>query len=381
MAKPPNSPPKLAPKVPMRQVPAKRSRWMLLSAAIAVVLLVLIGAGLALFRSGKLPWQNKLTVSKQFAPPPPAPAAPPPAAPAAPAPPPEKSYTIKPGENLWTVAKQGTLVSNPWEWRTIAVQNKDKIDYAFISDEDSSWKVMLDAGKELKIHPDGGPGGPAQSGTEEAKYAVQLTTVPDKRLGKATEIVQLLLREGNYAYLYRKELKGKYFYRIRSGFFTSKEQAQQAGEAIVAQFGNNWLFKDFWVVMPSPEERQGQHLDFGAQQTHPWVVELPERERQGQALNDLRKVAPVSSFAYISQKQDSAGPPPHFIYRTRLGFFGSEEAAEKFITDNKQKAPLLAKAQAVRVGNFQEAMPGQTMKLDLASSGAGQSLSPDKTKP
>ncbi|HEX7926452.1 MAG TPA: LysM domain-containing protein, partial [bacterium] len=55
----------------------------------------------------------------------------------------EHTHTVKAGENLWSIAKQGGLVTNPWEWRTILVQNRDKISYAFISEDDGAWKVMV----------------------------------------------------------------------------------------------------------------------------------------------------------------------------------------------------------------------------------------------
>ena len=81
----------------------------------------------------------------------------------------EGTHTVKAGENLWSIAKQGDLVTNPWEWRTILVQNKDKISYAFISEEDGAWKVMVEEGKVLKVKA---PGYQAD-GVSGKQYAVQ----------------------------------------------------------------------------------------------------------------------------------------------------------------------------------------------------------------
>lgn len=269
----------------------------------------------------------------------------------------ERSHTVKAGENLWAIARKGDLVSNSWEWRTILVQNRDKISYAFISEEEGAWKVMVDEGKVLTVRP------PAYSpdGVTGKQYAVQVLTVPDTRLRHAVEVVKTLLADGQYAYLYRRDFGGKSWYRIRAGFFATAEEAAEAGETILARYADRKLFKEYWVTVPSQRERRGELIDYGAQRVKPWVVELPERETQGKALEDLRAISAQADFAYISQRKDEASGK--YAYRTRVGFFGSETGAKDFIAKHGGRIPLLADAKAVNVTGFEEALPGQNFKL------------------
>ncbi len=275
----------------------------------------------------------------------------------------ERTHTVQPGENLWSIAKKGDLVSTPWEWRTILVQNKDKISYAFISEEDGVWKVMVEEGKELKVRP---PTHTAQ-GAADKQYAVQVLTVPETRLQYATDVVKTLLADGQYAYLYRRDFGGKSWYRIRAGFFPTQEQARQAGEAIVAKYADQKLFKEFWVMLPSHRELRGELIDFGAQQVKPWVAQLPDRDSHAKALEDLRLLSPESDFVYISQRRDKDSGK--FVYRTRVGFFTDEQKAKEFIARKTGTLPLLAEAKAVKVETFEEALPGQNLKLGKPAQG------------
>jgi hypothetical protein len=284
----------------------------------------------------------------------------------------ERTHTVKPGENLWSIAKQGDLVPNPWEWRTILVQNKDKIAYAFISEEDNAWKVMVEEGKELKVRPPT----TAVDGAVGQQYAVQVLTVSEKNLKYATELVKTLLGDGQYAYLYRRDFGGKSWYRIRAGFFPDREQARQAGEAIVSKYADKKLFKEYWVTLPSQRELRGELIDFGAQRVKPWVVQLPERDTHAKALEDLRGLSPESEFIYISQRKDPEGTK--YTYRTRVGFFASEDAAQAFIKQKSGNIALLGEAKVVKVENFEETLPGQHLKL--GKPGAGEAAAPPEPK-
>jgi hypothetical protein len=174
-------------------------------------------------------------------------------------------------------------------------------------------------------------------------------------------IVRQLMTDGHFAYLYRHEADGKRFFRIRVGFYKTEDEAKQAGQALLGRYSK--VFKEYWAMRPSEVELKGGHLDFGVQQARPWVVELPQRGSHHDALEDLRKVTAASEFAYIAQKRDAAATPAHYFYRTRIGFFASEADARKFVDDHKGAAPLLSEGQAVQVDNFQEALPGQNLKM------------------
>ncbi len=325
---------------------------------IGIAVLILAGVGALLYvNRASLPQfgGSRLTVTKDLT-----------EGTAATQPPPgEATHVVKAGENLWAIAKHSGVVDSPWEWRTILVQNRDKIDYAFVSEEEDAWKVMVEEGKVLKVRRNPPPAAAGNAGTQkiETQYAVQLIALPESRLKQSTELVKMLLANGQYAYLYLQELDGKRFYRIRAGFFSSEQDAEIAGEELTRRYADHKIFKDYWVVIPSQRELRGEKIDFGAQQSKPWVVELPERQSQGDALDDLRKVARQSEFSYIAQKKDGAAQPAHYLYRIRIGFFGTEEAAQQFIQQKQAKELLLGQAHAVKLENFNELLPGQNLKL------------------
>ncbi|HEX7926606.1 MAG TPA: SPOR domain-containing protein, partial [bacterium] len=212
-------------------------------------------------------------------------------------------------------------------------------------------------GKELKVRP------PAYQadGVQGKQYAVQVLTVPQSRLRHAVEVVKMLLADGQYAYLYRRDFGGKSWYRIRAGFFATPDEAQATGEYILAHYADRKLFKEFWVTVPSQRELRGDLIEYGAQQVKPWVVELPERDNQGKALEDLRALSTEADFAYISQRQDKA--TSKFAYRTRVGFFNSEKRAQDFIAARKASIAVLGEGKPVKLDGFEETLPGQNLRL------------------
>ena len=350
---------------------ASRRRRALLLAILGVVGAVIVVAAVWLVwsRTGRQDFGGRLTVSKDFGEKARAgaPAAPGPAGAAGPAE--ARSHTVRPGENLWNIAGKGDLVGSAWEWRTILVQNRDKIQYAFLSEDDGGWKVIVEDGKELTVKKDASASYPGAAAPPRKLYAVQVLTVPETRLTRAVGIVHQLLADGHFAYLYRREADGQRFYRIRVGFYPSPEDAKQAGAALVAQYQARKLFKDFWVMLPSELELQGGHLDYGAQQARPWVVQLPERGSHREALDDLRKIAAASDFAYIAQKRAGSEEPARYVYRIRIGFFASESQAQDFIAAHKDAADVLGQGAAVKVDTLQEALPGQNLRLGKPAPG------------
>jgi hypothetical protein len=275
-----------------------------------------------------------------------------------PAGPGERTYRVQEGDNLWAIARKGVLVDDPFEWRTIMVQNKDKIDYAFVSEETGEWKVLVESGEELRVkaHPP-----LASTGPVAKKYAIQLMTVPEKQMRKALDMVKGLLSEGYYGYLYRIEDQGKTAFRVRVGFFETEPQAKEIAGQILAKFQGK-VPQQYWVMIPSDRELRGELLEFGAQRAKPWVIELPVRGTHGEALDEMRAATGIADFAYIAQGRGNNFS--RYVYRTRIGFFETAQQAEAARSQHQDKLPQLSNAQVVELKNFEETLPGQNFKLN-----------------
>ncbi|MCZ6626898.1 MAG: SPOR domain-containing protein [SAR324 cluster bacterium] len=271
-----------------------------------------------------------------------------------------RTYTVQEGDNLWAIAKKGELVDSPWQWRDIVVQNKDKIDYAFVSQETGDWKVLVAKGQTLSVTPEPPPDPDAPV---KKKFALQLLATPEPNLNRALNIVKLLLSDGYYAYLYRIEVKGQQVYRIRVGFFETKKLAEEAGKQIHSRYAKKKIFPDeFMVFLPSFREMRGERLDFGVQKSRPRVIEFPHRETHARALEDLKAVSPASEFAYISQRKDPLSGL--FLYRTRVGFFATAELAKQLIlTQGENGEKLWHRARVTSLKTFKESLPGQRIKV------------------
>lgn len=275
-----------------------------------------------------------------------------------------RTYTIQQGENLWAIARRGELVDSPWNWRKIVLQNKDKISYASISQDTGDWKVVVKAGKELTVRADS-PGEPIEV---KKKYALQLLSAPERNLKKAVDIVKMLLADGCFAYLYRFEHEGRIYYRVRVGFYETKEEAETAGRAIHEFYADKKVFPAEYVVfLPSFREMRGERLDFGVQKSHPFVIDFPQRQSREQAMEDLKKVAPSIEFAYIAEKNDEEAGAK--IYRARAGYFRSEEIARNLIQEQDAgDGGLWSEAKVTLLEEFREALPGQHINVGKPSS-------------
>lgn len=277
----------------------------------------------------------------------------------------ERSHQVQAGESLWGIAKMGELVDNQWEWRTILMQNSDKIDYAFISAEDVSdgngaWKVMLPVGQELVVNQ---PDLPELRGKMEGKkWLIQFAAVKEARVNKGVSVVRAMMREGYYANLERFELDGQVWYRIRSGFYDSKNDASNTAEEIHEQFFEEFLGTPR-VFRASEAEKSGDGMVFGAQLANPWAIEFARRDSHREALRDLRKVKGGENLAYIWQTAD--GPGGSYAYQVRIGFFDSENAANAMSTG--KKAGIWGDARSIRIDSLVETLPGQPHQLGQIS--------------
>ena len=220
------------------------------------------------------------------------------------------------------------------------------------------------AGNEAAVRADP----PGEPGEIKKKYALQLLSAPEKNLKRAVDIVKMLLADGCFAYLYRFEHEGRSYYRVRVGFYETKEEAEAAGKAIHEFYADKKVFpKEYVVFLPSFREMRGERLDFGVQKSHPFVIDFPQRQSREQAMEDLKNVAPAIEFAYIAEKQDEAAGTK--VYRARAGYFRTEETAQNLIQkQNRGDGGLWSDAKVTLLEKFQEALPGQHIKVGKPSS-------------
>ena len=258
----------------------------------------------------------------------------------------EKSYIVEEGDNLWKIAKRKDFLNDPFKWKTILIQNKSKINYTIFSEETGQWKVIVDAGKRLVVKAeDTTKSKTSFDRTRKKRYAVQLLSLNTDQLDKGVDIVKFLIKDGYHAYLYRtrekikrpKLKKAQYFYRIRVGFFETEREALSIGENIVEQYDNKNVFPpDYWAVLPSYSELNGELIDFGIQRNKPWIIQLTDNTSRKEAINDLKSLASLVDYSYISQKRDEGGG---FRYRTRIGFYETKGDANKALAKIQQKNP------------------------------------------
>lgn len=280
----------------------------------------------------------------------------------------EASYIVERGDNLWKIASKREVLNNPWEWKTVLIQNQDKVNYTIVSEDTGKWKVVIETGKKLIIKPEKVEKVQKKWRRQKKnRFALQLLSLKIDNLETAVNIVRFLIKDGYYAYLYRTEApiktksnkEGNYYYRIRTGFYQTKKEAMEVGEEIYLRYLDKKIFpNDYWSVLPSYSELSGELIDFGIQRTNPWVIQLNETKKRKEAIADFKSVVSFTDFSYISQKKikDAEG----YQYRTRVGFFETQSMARKYLkTIRKQTKQKFSEAKVVELKNVMESAPGQ----------------------
>jgi cell division septation protein DedD len=281
----------------------------------------------------------------------------------------EQSFIIEEGDSLWKIAQRKDVLGDPRKWKTILIQNREKVNYTIFSEETGQWKVMVDAGKRLVYRPtEMAKASTSFDRTRKKRFAVQLMSLNTDQLEDAVDIVKFLITDGYHAYLYRTRDKIKppsasktqYFYRIRVGFFETEREALLAGEEIAYRYESKRIFPlDYWAVLPSYSELNGELIDFGIQRSKPWIIQLGVRNSRQEAIDDMKDIMSLVDFSYISQKENPAGG---FMYRIRVGFFETKQEAGNTLkniqatTGNRHYD-----AQILEIKHVMESAPGQTV--------------------
>lgn len=280
----------------------------------------------------------------------------------------EKSFIVEEGDSLWKIAQRKDVLGDPRKWQTILIQNREKINYTIFSEETGQWKVMVDAGKRLVFKPkETEKSKTSFDRSRKKRFAVQLMSLNTDQLELAVDIVKMLITDGYHAYLYRTRdkikppsaSKAQYFYRIRVGFFETNQEAIVVGEEIAGRYAEKRIFPpDYWAVLPSYRELNGELIDFGIQRNKPFIIQLGERNSRQEAIEDLKAISTIVDFSYISQKQNDEG---NFVYRIRVGFFETEKEANAILSRIQNATGTRNyNARILEIRHVMETAPGQS---------------------
>ena len=163
--------------------------------------------------------------------------------------------TESPFWNVYPVSSPGVSAEN---WHTILVQNRLKIDYTITPLAQRDWHLVrsnkairVQFRSELLAVKD------ILARKKRGKYSIQLISIEYARFPLAVSLLSRLLNDGYYAYLHRTDAKfeGKYWYRVRVGFFKNLEDARTIGKKISEKYqGEDYFSTKFWPVQPGPQE-------------------------------------------------------------------------------------------------------------------------------
>ena len=267
----------------------------------------------------------------------------------------------------WKIATGEDSIEDEWKWKTILVQNRAKINYTIFSDETNQWRINIDSGQRLLYSPsEEKKSAMSFDRSRKKRFALQLISMDTNRFKTAIETVRFLVKGGYFAYVYRTEdkirtsasNKPQYFYRVRVGFFERESEALAAGREIFELYQSKRIFPpDYWAVLPSFRELNGELIDFGIQRSKPWIIQLTKDDDRNLALQNLNSITSIADFSYVSQKKQPNGK---MSYRTRVGFFETENEAQKILSKIQSGNPgAFRKASLVKLKRITEAAPGQ----------------------
>ena len=245
--------------------------------------------------------------------------------------------TESPFWNVYPISSPGVSAEN---WHTILVQNRFKIDYTITPLASREWHLVrsnkairVQFRSELLAVKD------ILARKKRGKYSIQLISIEHARFPLAVSLLSRLLNDGFYAYLQRTDAKfeGKYWYRVRVGFFKNLEDARTIGKKISEKYqGEDYFSTKFWPVQPGPQELSRPVIDLRQPLNKPWVIQLPLYSSQADALKDMAQLNIETDFSYISQKLKSASSGK-LEFRIRIGFYETKKEAGRMIYRLKKK--------------------------------------------
>jgi hypothetical protein len=257
--------------------------------------------------------------------------------------------TESPFWNVYPISSPGVSAEN---WHTILVQNRFKIDYTITPLAQRDWHLVrsnkairVQFRSELLAVKD------ILARKKRGKYSIQLISIEHARFPLAVSLLSRLLNDGYYAYLHRTdaEFEGKYWYRVRVGFFKNLEDARTIGKKISEKYqGEDYFSTKFWPVQPGPQELSRPVIDLRQPLNKPWVIQLPLYSSQAEALKDMAQLNIETDFSYISQKLKSASSGK-LEFRIRIGFYETKKDAGRMIYRLKKKFPQFKRMKSLHL--------------------------------
>jgi len=250
----------------------------------------------------------------------------------------------------WSILNEGQL-ANTESWQTIFVQNKSKLEYTIIPQSSRDWELIQERRKvKIRFRSEVDVMKDILSRKKRGKYAIQLFSLSEDEIPKVMSLLRLLMNDGHYTYLYRSSVKfeGKYWYRLRVGFFKNVEESMEIGNEIAQKYKNSGLFpKKHWTVFPSSRELSREIIDLQQPITKSWIIELPLYRSKEDAIRELILFSLNTNFAYISQKRGLENDS--IQYRIRVGFFEADTQAKKKLRQLAKKHKIFRRASVLRL--------------------------------
>ena len=264
----------------------------------------------------------------------------------------EFSHLIEISKPFWKVSPISEPGVSAKYWHTILVQNRFKFDYTITPLSQREWHlVRINNSIRVQFRSELAEKKDILHRKKRGKFSVQMISIEEDKFQLAVSKMSRLLHAGHYAYLYRTNEKfdGKYWYRVRVGFFKNLEDARTEGKLMFEKFKDDELFNEnFLPVQPAIQELSRPVIDLRQPLNKPWVIELPLYSELNKAMKDIATLNTEIDFSYISQKLKSASSGK-LVFRIRIGFFETKKEAGGMIYKLRKKFPHLKKLRRVRL--------------------------------
>ena len=159
-------------------------------------------------------------------------------------------YNTKEGDNLMGISGKADIYDDPLKWPFLYRDNSEAL--SSIKDNNKFYLAPLPANTSLKIVSRE----KAETNLENRarKYFI-INIISSPYLEKLTPLLVKLIDGGHFAYLLKTTVDGKEWFRLRTGFYESRSEANKEGDKIKTLL----RIPDIWTVKINEEE----FLEFG----------------------------------------------------------------------------------------------------------------------